>query len=209
MIDKYVALLKQFHSTKADASKFRNSKEIFANNFNNLPKKYFNKKQIQSLINIVNSVPDREYFVHNDFHPQNIIITEDNKLMVIDMADISYGHYLFDFGSLYLTLVFSGSASDKVCKRVTGLSSKQAKYLWKETVRKYIGTDDKKIIKKFEKKCAIIRNLCLTVLIATEANVWSKFSIFLMSIWAKVMLINRERKCIKELSSCNDFPFVN
>ena len=201
LIDKYVATLKQFHSTKADTSKFRSSKEIFAENLSNLPEKHFSKKQVQSLINIVNAVPDDECFVHNDFHPQNIIITEDDNLMVIDMADVSYGHYLFDFGSIYLTLVFSGSTSDKVCKRVTGLSSKQAKYLWKETVKKYLGTDDKKVIKKFEKKCAIIRNLYLAMLITKEANVWSKLEIKLMIMWTKIMLAGRERKCIKELSS--------
>ena len=201
LIDKYVALLRKFHSTKADSKNFRSSKEIFINNYNNLPEKYFNKRQIQSLINIVSSVPDNEFFIHNDFHPQNIIRTQDGNLMVIDMADASYGHYIFDFGSIYLTLVFSGSTSNKVCKQVTGLSSKQARYLWNQTVRKYLGTNDKKIIEKFEKKCAIIRNLYLTMLITTEANVWSKPVIFLMSVWAKVMLIYREKRCIEELSS--------
>ena len=202
LIDKYVALLKKFHSTKADPKKFRSSKEIFINNFNNLPEKYFNSKQKQSLINIVSSVPDKDYFIHNDFHPQNIIRTEDGNLMVIDMADASYGHFIFDFGSIYLTLVFSGSTSNKVCKQVTGLSSKQARYLWNQTVKKYLDTNDKKTIKNFEKKCAVIRNLYLTMLIATESNVWSKPVIFLMSIWAKITLINRERKCIEKLSSC-------
>lgn len=202
LIDKYVALLKQFHSTKADTSKFRSSKEVFINNLSNLPNNCFNKKQIQSLINIVNAIPDDECFIHNDFHPQNIIRTESGDLMVIDMADASYGHYIFDLGSIYLTLVFSGSTSNKVCKRVTGLSSKQAKYLWNETVKKYLGTNDKKVIKKFEKRCAVIRNLYLTMLITTEKNVWSKTVLYLMSIWAKIMLIGRERKCIKLLSSC-------
>ena len=202
LIDKYVSLLKQFHTTKADTKKFRSSKEVFINNFNNLPEKYFNKKQVQSLINIVNAVPDEEYFIHNDFHPQNIIRTEDGNLMVIDMADVSYGHYIFDFGSIYLTLVFSGSTSNKVCKRVTGLTSKQAKYLWQETVKRYLKTNDKKVIKDFEKKCAVIRDLYLTMLITTEKNVWSKTVLYLMSIWAKIMLIGRERKCIKLLSSC-------
>lgn len=208
LIDKYVALLKQFHSIEADTSKFRSSKEVFINNYNNLPKKYFNKKQIQSLINIVNSVPDSECFVHNDFHPQNIIKTEDGSLMIIDMADVSYGHYLFDFGSIYLTLVFSGSASKKICKQVTGLSPSQAKYLWNETVKKYLGTDDKKVIKKFEKKCAIVRNLNMTMLIATEAKIWPKVAIRLASIWIKMVLINKEKKCIKELSSCDIFTKI-
>lgn len=146
-------------------------------------------------------MPDNEFFIHNDFHPQNIIRTQDGNLMVIDMADASYGHYIFDFGSVYLMLVFSGSTSNKVCKQVTGLSSKQARYLWNQTVRKYLGTNDIKIIKKFEKKCAIIRNLYLTMLITTEANVWSKPVIFLMNVWAKVMLIYREKRYIEELSS--------
>lgn len=201
LVDKYVALLKQFHSTKADTTKIRSSKEVFINNYNNLPKKYFNTKDIQSLINIVNSVPDDESFIHNDFHPQNIIRTEDGNLMVIDMADVSYGHYLFDFGSIYLTLVLSGSASNKVCKQVTGLSSKQAKYLWNETLKKYLNTEDKKVIRKFEKKCAIIRNLNMTMLIATEEKIWPKFAIRMASIWAKTVLVKREKKCIKELSS--------
>lgn len=201
LLPRYVELLKQFHATKADTSKFRSSKEIFINNFNHLPEKLFNRKQIQSLINIVSAIPDDDKFVHNDFHPQNIIRNEDGSLMIIDMADVSYGHYLFDLGSIYTTLVFSGSASNKICKSVTGLSSKQAKRLWNETVRKYLGTEDRKTIRQFEKKCAIMRNLSLTMLIATESTVWSPFVLFLGSLWAKLSLIHKEKKCIRELSS--------
>lgn len=200
LITRYVDLLKQFHSTKADVTKFRSSKEVFINNFRNLPDKLFNKKQIDSLIRIVSAIPDDDNFIHNDFHPQNIIRNEDGSLMIIDMADISYGNYIFDLGSLYTTLVFSASVSNKVCKNVTGLTSKQAKYLWKETVKKYLGTNDKKYIKKFEAKCAIVRNLSLTMLIATESTVWSPFVLKLGSLWAKKSLIHREKRCISILS---------
>ncbi len=208
LIEKYVAVLKQFHSTKADTTKFRSSKEVYINNFNNLPEKYFNRKQVQSLINIVSSVPDAECFIHNDFHPQNIIRSEDGNLMVIDMADVSYGHSLFDFGSLYLTLVLSGKASNKICRQVTGLSSKQAKRLWDETLKKYLGTDDAKVIRKFEKKCAIIRNLSMTMLIATEGDLWPAIAVRAASIFAKIVLIGRERKCIEELSACNNIDYT-
>lgn len=37
--------------------------------------------------------------------------------------------------------------------------------------------------------------------VVTEANVWSKPVLYLMSVWAKTMLINKERKCIKVFAS--------
>ena len=205
LLAKYVELMKQFHATTADTTKFRNSKDIFVRNFKNLPPKLFRPKQIQSLINIVNAIPDDDKLIHNDFHPQNIIRNEDGGLMIIDMADVSYGHCIFDLGSIYTTLVFAGSASNKICKSITGLSSRQAKQLWNETIRKYLGTDDKKTIKKFEKKCAIMRNLSLSMLIATESTVWSPFVLFLGSLLAKLTLIAKEKKCIRELSSLSEF----
>ena len=204
MLNKYVGLLKQFHATEADTTKIRSSKEVINEVISRLPEKYFNRNQIQSLINIVNAIPDDDKFIHNDFHPQNIIRNEDGSLMIIDMADISYGHFIFDLGSIYMTLAFSGAASNKVCKNVTGLSSKQAKMLWDETVKKYLGTSDRKIIKKFEKKCAIMRNIFLTMLIEKESAIWSPFVLRLLSLWAKFMLIKKEKKCERELASLKD-----
>ena len=201
LIDKYVDLLKLFHSADTDITKFRSSKEVYINNYKHLPEKYFNEAQRQSLINIISSIPDAKKLVHNDLHPQNIIRSGDGTLMVIDMADVSYGHCIFDLGSIYTTLAFAGAVSNKICKSITGLSSKQAKHLWDETLRKYLGTDDKKFLKDYEKKCAIMRNLSLTMLIATESTVWPPIALRLASIGAKILLINREKKCIKELSS--------
>ena len=204
LIDAYVGVLKLFHSTKADTSKYLSSKEVYIDIINRLPEKKFGKKHIQSLINVVNAAPDGDNYIHNDLHPQNIIRDDNGELMIIDMADVSYGHFIFDLGGLYTTLVFSASTSSKVCERVTGLTTKQAKHLWKETLKKYFNTNDEKFIRKIEKSCAILRDIYLLTLIVREGNVWSPLTLSVISIWVKFRLVFNEKACVRELSSFND-----
>ncbi len=199
LIEKYAALLKKIHNTKANTDVFGNSKDILIRAFENTSEKFFNSAQKESLIRIVNSIPDKFTYVHNDFHPQNIMIGSDGNMMVIDMAEMSYGSGIFDLGSLYMTLVFSGLLSDKLCKEITGLSSKQAKYVWKGLIRNYFNTQDENLIKEVERQCVVMKNLRLANLISTT-NTFSFPALIADSLWTKHFLIRRESDCKRILA---------
>lgn len=94
----------------------------------------FSPEQKRLLERLINSVPERDTLVHGDFHTRNIFVQGD-ELILIDMADTSTGHPLFELGSMYMSLVlmsrvpqsFSGSlwGSKRSRRRIssTGFSS--------------------------------------------------------------------------------------
>lgn len=193
---RYADLLKSIHTTKADTGVFKNSKEILIHAYEAASEKYFSRKQKDALISIVNAVPDQATFVHNDFHPQNIMINDKKEMMIIDMAEISYGHGIFDLGSMYMSLVFSGRLSDKLCRSVTGLSGAQAKHVWDVLIRRYFDTNDEKLIREIERQCAIMKDLRLANLISTT-NTFPAAALWADSLWAKYFLIRKKDACIR------------
>ncbi len=63
---------------------------------------------------------DREYLIHGDFHPENVIINAtDGKVSVIDFTDICMGDWARDIGSLMQQLRYMsrGKRSDEETKK--------------------------------------------------------------------------------------------
>lgn len=54
----------------------------------------------------VYGIPDSNKFVHGDIHPKNIML-QDGKLLFIDMADLTYGHSIFDYAGIALTHILA------------------------------------------------------------------------------------------------------
>ena len=61
---------------------------------------YLTDDEIESLVRIINMIPDHDGVVHGDCHVGNILVQQ-GELVLIDMADISRGHPFFDIGSEY------------------------------------------------------------------------------------------------------------
>ncbi len=64
-----------------------------------------NKKLVDcDLLNRINHLPKGNTLCHGDFHPYNIIVTPDNKPIIIDFANICRGPKEYDIARTYVLL---------------------------------------------------------------------------------------------------------
>ncbi len=101
---------------------------------------------------LFDSIPDRETYVHGDFHPKNVMAMGDD-LVLIDMGESSHGHPIFDvmsLGCLVLALVEVREA----CVGFIGLEPEELERLWGVFLSAYFNSDD-------EEKLKHISNVCL------------------------------------------------
>ena len=104
---------------------------------------------------IQETYPEGNTIVHGDYHPKNIMMQNDD-LLLIDMADITYGHPLYDLGSTFLTHV---TVSDARKESITGLPADMVNKLWMIFLKTYLGTDDPAVIEVTARKAGIVATL--------------------------------------------------
>ncbi len=99
LTDKYVSLLKQFHSTPAEVGVFPDINNKYHTWSKGL-KKFMSDDELQIIDKMIDAVPRRSTMIHVDCHSRNIMV-QNGKLIFVDMADVSVGHPLFDIGAEY------------------------------------------------------------------------------------------------------------
>ena len=64
-----------------------------------------NKKVTNQMIfNKVIALPDDDYLLHGDFHPNNILVMPDETPVVIDFMNVCYGPVLYDIARTYFLI---------------------------------------------------------------------------------------------------------
>lgn len=127
--EKYSALVKKLHETEADTTVFENIKDLYNKWVDDLTAIY-TSDEIAALHEVINSIPDSSKFVHGDIHPKNIMV-QDGELIFIDMADLTYGHRIFDYAGIALTHIL---ARDYV-KLLFGIDADVAEKLYNNMIR--------------------------------------------------------------------------
>lgn len=127
---KYIELVHTLHTTEANTSLLSNIKDLY-NKWADDMLEYLNKDEVDLLHEIINSVEDRKTFVHGDIHPKNIMV-QDGELLFIDMADITYGHPIFDYAGTGITHILS---NENNTKSLIGIEKKVAVDLWNDLLK--------------------------------------------------------------------------
>lgn len=127
--EKYSALVKKLHETEADTTVFENIKDLYNKWVDDLTAIY-TSDELAALHEVINSIPDSSKFVHGDIHPKNIMV-QDGELIFIDMADLTYGHRIFDYAGIALTHIL---ARDYV-KLLFGIDADVAEKLYNNMIR--------------------------------------------------------------------------
>ena len=68
-----------------------------------------NKQQEPELLEKIRELPEGTILCHGDFHPYNIIVTEENKLIVIDFANVCRGTKKYDIARSYFLMEEAGA----------------------------------------------------------------------------------------------------
>lgn len=185
---KFADLIRRVHTAKARPDTFGSAKQYFINIYREIPERFLSRSDIETLVRIIEAIPDSFSLLHNDLHTQNVMIDREKNMMLIDMAEITYGHPIFDLGCTYMTMIFSPKLSRKLGKQIIGLSKKDARKVWDIMIRRYLCTEDEGKIREFEKLCKKMRNLRLATLIVTT-SVFSEFAYRVCALWTKFFVI--------------------
>ena len=184
---EFAKVAKSIHSIK-DEGKLCGDYKVALHERVRAVERLYTRREIKKLNDLIDAVPDRDTLLHTDFHPGNVMM-RGKELVLIDMADISRGHPIFDIASAYMGLVILPRNIRKYGDTQTAnLDIDTTKRIWDVFIREYLGDDNSEQIKLYEKCCEAITGLriCAAKRINNKGGetigkkvVWiSRFSIF-------------------------------
>ena len=100
---------------------------------------FYTDEQADRLNRIVDKIPYRNTFIHQDFHPGNLMLQK-GEIVLIDVEDSGLGHPVLDLSSMHLVYVTAAKTSWKSTSM--GISKEQFARIWDIIVKKYFGTED-------------------------------------------------------------------
>lgn len=137
---EYAKLLKKIHSTKADPNKFVSTKDIYKGFVDKLGNR-LTAEEASKMKKFIDDIPDRDTILHGDYHPSNVMLQNDEPIL-IDMADVGYGHPIFDIAGAYVLLVNCAKSNPTVLKYYLGMEPETALKVWDIFAKTYFETED-------------------------------------------------------------------
>ena len=162
---KYAQTMKQLHETHVVAGALSGTKELYRTRIEGL-RAYMTDEEVDTLHRINDAIPESNTVVHGDFHPKNVMI-QNGELVLIDMADLTTGHPLYDLGSMALT---HHLPPDGRIENITGMKAEMVRQLWKLFLANYLGTEDPQAIGLFEKKLSVVGLMKMASTVAFSTN---------------------------------------
>ena len=162
---KYAQVMKQLHETHVEAGALASTKELYRSRIEGL-REYMTNEEVDTLHRINDAIPESDTVVHGDFHPKNVMI-QDGELILIDMADLTTGHPLYDLGSMALSHHLPG---DPRIENITDMKAEMVRKLWKLFLANYLGTEDPQAVGLFEKKLCVVGLMKMASTVAFSTN---------------------------------------
>ncbi len=150
-----------FHSKMADPAIFPNLKDRLRMNIEDL-RGTFSDEDVAMLGARLEAIPDADNLVHFDLHTSNIMIRND-EAVIIDMGDLSRGHYLFDIGLLAMVYGYEESGS---CEFVTKVPNDIGRRLYEHFIAAYFAARPSEDFEFFRRNEAFLASLRLINAIA-------------------------------------------
>ena len=148
---KYAQTMKQLHTTHVAQGALAGTKELYRQRLEGL-RAYMTDEEVDTLLRINDAIPESDTVVHGDFHPKNVMI-QNGELVLIDMADLTTGHPLYDLGSMALSHQIP---SDERIAAITGLKAEMVHRLWNLFLVNYLETEDPRAIEMFSRKIMVV-----------------------------------------------------
>lgn len=136
----YAELGRLVHGLKADPDVYPRTVQLYHNEIDLLIP-YISPNDVQTLHQFIDSVPERQTLIHGDFHLNNVMI-QNNEFLLIDMADVSWGHPIYELACTYVSLVSICSRGSEFTKNMYGLEPDELMRVWNQFVKTYFHTDD-------------------------------------------------------------------
>ncbi len=153
---KYGKFMREMHEVDVSNANFKSTTESYAQYKPVIAGKL--GSEIAEIYNtLLDSIPDRNTYVHGDFHPKNIMVTG-NDFLLIDMGESSHGHPIFDVMALGVLRLALADLPEK-CQTFVGISSDELIRLWDLFIPEYFGTNDEEKIKHISNVCLLYSSI--------------------------------------------------
>ena len=145
-------LLRQLHGIDVPEGQMPRASRLLHNTIDNLAGD-FTPKEIAKMHALYNAIPEENHFVHNDYHPKNIM-ESNGELMLIDLGDAGAGNPVIDLIHCYFVLeltghVIRGVSDDDI--GFIGITYRDMREFWNIFIDEYCYGDKKKVISLQEK----------------------------------------------------------
>lgn len=144
------------HTTPADPAVFPDIKQSLRGYFDQMDF-FLPAADIALLHRKLDGIPDADTFVHFDLHTSNIMI-RDGEPVIIDMGDLSRGHYLFDIG---LLATVYGVPELELCELATKIPAAEGTRLWDAFLHHYFADKSPEEYRLFESNKYFLASLRL------------------------------------------------
>jgi len=136
--------LKKLHRTEFEKGTLPDARDYFRKDIQTIADAgYLNPKETEKLNRLIDDIPERNTFIHHDFHPGNIMLQK-GEIILIDVEDAGLGHPVMDLSSMYL--VYVTAAKSNWGKKEIPLGKKEFAKIWDIFIKRYFETTDKKEI---------------------------------------------------------------
>ena len=112
------ALMKKLHSTEMEKDTMPDARMTLRLWADIAAKSdYYTKDDMQRVYDLIDSIPQRNTFIHGDFHTGNIMVQND-ELILIDMGDASVGHPVIDLLGTYQLMSLTPKKKSKCSNEI-------------------------------------------------------------------------------------------
>lgn len=144
------------HATPADPAVFPAIKDSLRGYIDQMAF-FLTPAEIDFLQRKLAAIPDADTCVHFDLHSSNIMI-RGGEPVIIDMGDLSRGHYLFDIG---LMCTIYGVPELDICEMATKIPADAGQQLWESFIRHYFADKPAEEYRFFEENMYFLASLRL------------------------------------------------
>lgn len=136
--------LKQLHQTEFEPGTLPDSRDRAKADIKaTLNAGMYKPEEAERLCNLIDKIPYRNTFIHQDFHPGNLML-QNGEIVLIDVEDSGLGHPVLDLSSMYLVYITAAKSQWKTT--AMGITKQQFAQIWDIIIRRYFGTNDPKDI---------------------------------------------------------------
>ena len=172
-LDEYahmiVETMKKLHSTEFATGTLPNSKDKLRQDILTTEKAgYYKPEQVKRLLKLVDDIPDRNTFIHQDFHPGNLML-QNGEIVLIDVDDSGLGHPILDLAAMHMVYVTAAKTGHKISS--LHLTKDQFARVWRIILEEYFNTKDDKKIAEIERIISGYAMISLIKGVATSPNV--------------------------------------
>jgi uncharacterized protein (TIGR02172 family) len=125
---EYVELYRQVHETDGRRTRLPLTKNVYRKHLCESAD-WYTKGEMEQLLRLLESIPDRNTLIHGDYHPNNIMVN-DGELIMIDLGDFSIGHPVFDFLATAATQANLVELSPKYAEFHTKMKAERIRKGW-------------------------------------------------------------------------------